>query len=83
MYKLKLTSRAKKDLKNVKKLYRQALGIAFEELKEDPSIGKPLIRNLNNQYSLKVSVYRILYKINNEDKTVTILTAGHRGTVYE
>ena len=83
MYRLKLTSRAKKDLKNIKKLYRQALQIAFEELKEDPSIGKPLIRNLTNQYSLRVSVYRILYKIDNGDKTVTILTAGHRGTVYE
>ena len=83
MYRLKLTSRAKKDLKNVRNLYRQALLVAFEELKEDPSIGKPLTRNLMNQYSLRVSVYRILYKINNKDKIVTILTAGHRGTVYE
>ncbi len=82
MYELKLTARAKKELKNLKKIHQEALGNVLEELKEDPLIGKLLSRELANQYSLRVGVYRLIYRINKEDKIITILTAGHRATVY-
>lgn len=82
MYKLKLTGRAKKELKNLKKTHREAFATVLEELKEDPLTGKLLTRGLTNQYSLRVGLYRLIYRINKKDKIVIVLTAGHRATVY-
>ena len=83
MYRIKLTTRAKKELKNISKLHQEAIGSFFEELKHDPLLGKPLTRDLTGRFSLRVGVYRIIYKINKKDKIITMLTAGHRSTVYE
>lgn len=83
MYKIKLTTRAKRELKNISKLYREAISSVFEELKDEPLLGKPLTRDLTRRFSLKVGVYRIIYKINKKDKIITVLTAGHRATLYE
>lgn len=83
MYKLKLTSRAKKELKNLKKTYEEVFTIAIEELREDPFVGNPLQRNLTNKYSLRVSEYRIIYKVNKQDKVINILSAGHRSGIYK
>jgi len=83
MFHLKLTSRAKRELKNISYRHRLALGNIFEEIKEDPSIGKPLTRELTGKYSYKVAVYRIIFKVNKKDKIITIITVGHRATVYK
>lgn len=83
MYQLKLTGRAKKELKNIKKIYEATISSALEEIKEDPFIGKALTRELTDRFSFKVGVYRIIYRVNKKDKIVNILTAGHRATVYE
>lgn len=52
------------------------------ELKDDPLVGKPLTRELTGKFSLRVGTYRVIYKINRQDKIIYILTAGHRSTVY-
>ncbi len=83
MFQLKLTARAKKELKNISHRHQFALANIFEEIKEDPGIGKPLTRELTGKYSYKVAVYRIIYKVNKKDKIITIITAGHRATVYK
>lgn len=83
MYKIKLTAQAKRELKNISKLHHEAISFVFEELKDDPLLGKPLTRELTERFSLKVGVYRIIYKINKKDKIITILSAGHRATIYE
>lgn len=82
MYKLKITGRAKKELSNISKIHNQVLAEIVEEIRDDPSIGKPLTRELTGRYSYKVGLYRIIYKINVKDKVVTILSAGHRATIY-
>ena len=83
MYKLKLTARAKGELKNISMLHREAISFVFEELKHDPLLGKPLTRDLTGRFSLRVGVYRIIYKINKKDKIITMLTAGHRANIYD
>lgn len=83
MFRLKLTTRAKRELKNISHRHRIALSNIFEDIKDDPDIGKPLGRELAGRFSYKVSVFRIIYKVNKKDKIITILTAGHRGTVYK
>ncbi len=51
MFRLKLTKRAKKELKNISQRHAVALANIFEEIKENPSIGKPLTRELTGRYS--------------------------------
>jgi len=83
MYKVKLTAKAKKELKQISRRHQLALGQIFEELKDYPNLGKPLGRGLKGRFSYRINVYRIVYKVNEKDKIVFILTAGHRGKVYK
>ena len=82
MYRIFISPRAKKELKNITKLYRKAVAEAIDELIDDPYVGKPLARELNQKYSYRIGVYRIIYKIYKKDKKVSILTVGHRATIY-
>ena len=84
MFKLKVTSQAKSQLKQISKKHLQlAISNVLDEIKENPFLGKPLSRKLIGRFSYKVGVYRIIYKINEKDKIVYILSAGHRATVYD
>lgn len=82
MYRIIISPRAKQELKKIEKLYRQAAAEAIDEIKENPFSGKPLTRELTGKFSYKISVFRIIYKINKKDKNISILTAGHRSIVY-
>lgn len=83
MFKIKLTARARKELKNLSKTHQLSIGQIFEELKEDPFAGKPLARELTRRFSYKVGVYRLVYKVNKDDNIIYILTIGHRSTAYQ
>ena len=84
MFKLKITSQAKSQLKQIsKKHHKLAISNALDEIREDPFLGKPLSRDLTGRFSYKLGVYRIIYIINENDKIVNVLFAGHRATVYD
>jgi len=83
MYKIKFTAQAKKEFKNISIRHKQVLTPILEEMKDDPFLGKPLTREFTGKYSYKIGVYRIIYKVNKKDKIISVLTAGHRGRVYE
>jgi mRNA interferase RelE/StbE len=82
MYRITLTAKAKKELKNLKIVYQIAIAEAFEDLKENPFVSKLLIRELTGRYSYKMGVFRIIYTVNNKDNTIRILSLGHRKSVY-
>lgn len=82
MFKIKLTAKAKRELRNLSKLDRLQVGEIIEDLKEDPLMGKPLSRELIRKFSYRVGIYRVIYLFNQEDQLVIILSAGHRGKVY-
>lgn len=82
MYKVKLTAKAERELKKLSKEDKLSISEVIDELREDPSIEKPLDRELIRKFSFRVGVYRIIYKVNQQDKVVDILSAGHRGTAY-
>jgi mRNA-degrading endonuclease RelE of RelBE toxin-antitoxin system len=82
MYRLKISAQAKRNLKNLKKLYEEEVGAALEELKRDPFLGKDLVDELQGRYSYRIDVYRIIYIVKVKDKVVYILSAGHRSIVY-
>ena len=83
MYKIKLTAKARNELIKLSKKMQLSIGYIFEELKENPFSGKALARELTRKYSYRISVYRIIYKVNKNDKVVTIISAGHRSTIYQ
>jgi len=82
MYKIKITAKAKRELKNLSQAGKLRIGIIIEEFKDDPFIGKSLSRELSKKFSYRFGVYRIIYKVNQQDKIVEIISAGHRGEVY-
>jgi mRNA interferase RelE/StbE len=83
MFRVKLTAKAKEELKQISKSHKIAIGLILEDIKEDPTIGKSLTRELTGRYSYRVGVYRIIYKVNRKDEIINVLTAGHRATVYK
>lgn len=82
MFKVKLTAKAKKELKNLSKEDKIVIAEVIEEIKEDPLSGKPLSRQLSRKFSYRVDTYRVVYIVDQEDKVIIILSAGHRSTVY-
>ncbi|MEK7533938.1 MAG: type II toxin-antitoxin system RelE/ParE family toxin [Patescibacteria group bacterium] len=83
MFEVRISSKAEKQIKQIKKLYQTAILSALEELREDPFAGKPLSKDLTGRFSYKISVYRIIYKVDQRDKVVDIIFAGHRSIIYE
>lgn len=83
MYRLVISPQAQKQLKNIKQNNQQAVKLALEDIRDNPTIGKPLTRELIDRFSYRVGIYRIIYKVNKKDKLIYILTAGHRATIYK
>lgn len=84
MYKVKITTKAKTQLKKIVKAYnQQAVYSALQDIKENPFSGKLLTRELAGRISYKVGVYRIIYTVKKKDKIVYVITVGHRSTIYQ
>ena len=83
MFKLKLTAKAKKELKYIQKSYKMVVALALEDIKDSPFSGKPLSRELLGKFSYRVGMYRIIYTVNKKDKIITIVSDGHRATIYQ
>jgi mRNA interferase RelE/StbE len=82
MYKLRISSKAKKEIKKMPFRHQKALILAFAEIKDEPFLGKPLKRELTGKFSFRVGAYRIIDTINQKENVIAILTAGHRATIY-
>lgn len=82
MFELHISKKAQKQIKKLKRQYQKEIINALAEIKENPLSAKPLDRDLNGRFSYRIRVYRIIYKINQKDKIVEVLSAGHRGTIY-
>ena len=76
MYKIVISPRARRELKQIAKLYRRVSIELIEELKDNPYLGKQLTRELTGKYSCRVGVYRMIYKIDKVDKKIYHLSAA-------
>ena len=67
--------------KNIKNTIKKAIE---ERLTVDPlGFGKPLRYSLKGHRRLRVSDYRIVYRIDAKDNTVVIIAIKHRKNIYE
>jgi len=74
--------RSFRDLTKKDKQLRERIIKSIEKLKDNPYLGKPLSRNLAGLRSLRVGKYRVIYKIDEENKVIWLITVGHRKDVY-
>lgn len=80
-----LVSVIEEDIPALPKTARNTIKKAIEErLMVDPvGFGKPLRYSLKGHRRLRVSDYRIVYRIDTENKIVIIIAIKHRKDVYE
>ncbi len=83
MYKVHIFPKARREIKKISENHQRAVILALRELKEDPFVGKPLREELKGKFSYRIGMYRVIYKIDEKDKAVKILTAAHREKVYK
>ncbi|MBI5299972.1 MAG: type II toxin-antitoxin system RelE/ParE family toxin [Deltaproteobacteria bacterium] len=83
MWTLKLSSQAVTFYEGVTGKYKTQLTNGLNKLSQDPHIGKMLKGDLRDYWSYRVGVYRIIYKIHQEEIIVEVLRIQHRKEVYE
>ncbi|WP_353272268.1 type II toxin-antitoxin system RelE family toxin [Wolbachia endosymbiont (group A) of Urophora cardui] len=85
-YKIKsLKSVTERDLPNLPKTIRLRVQKAIKErLTVDPiNLGEPLHHSLKGLRRLRVGDYRVVYRIDQSERTVVITEIGHRDTIYK
>ena len=83
-YRVVLTEGALKSLQAVPPRVAEPLvAFVFGGLADEPKRrGKPLQRELDGRWSARRGDYRIVYRLEEETKTMYVLKIGHRGRMY-
>lgn len=82
MFRLVFSTLAANKLRKIPWKQQELIEKVLDELREKPSIEYPLQRELTGRFKERVGIYRIIYKINFQDRVVTILNIDHRAKVY-
>lgn len=83
-YDVRFTATASRDLARVPPRVAPAIiEFAFGELARHPGrVGKQLGRELTGTFSARRGPYRLLYRIDEDSRTVFVLRIDHRADVY-
>ena len=86
MYRVALTPEAEHFYQNLfysdKSIFKR-IELALRSLSKQPFRGKPLQHRYKGCYSLRVGVYRIIYKVEREKVLVIVVDIGHRRDIYQ
>jgi len=55
---------------------------SFHAIARDPRQGKPLRFELEGLWSARRGPYRVIYRIDEDQRVVTVVALGHRADVY-
>lgn len=83
MYQVVLSRSATKDLDRVNKQYKPHIFAALFDLRKDPYLGKKLKGKFQDRYSLRVGIYRIIYKVYRRELNVLVIRIGRRQGAYK
>ena len=82
-YQIRYTPMAAETIRHLHPSVKQAIREAIRGLSGDPYKGNPLAFDLTGFRSLRVSRYRVIYRIQEADRALEIHLAGHRRDIYE
>lgn len=83
IFRIELTKAAERDLTAVSKPMLKRLDACILGLADDPlPPGVKKLKNSDGLYRVRVSDYRIIYRIEQEILTVLVVKIGHRREVY-
>jgi mRNA interferase RelE/StbE len=83
MYQIVLSRNAEKDLNKVDDKFKPHIFAALFDLRKNPQSGKKLKGKFQDYYSLRVGIYRIIYKIYKKELNILVIRIGHRQGVYK
>jgi mRNA interferase RelE/StbE len=83
MYRVKLTPTAAKMFNLLHPDIKKQLKAILKILYDTPHLEKALQGELIGFRSLKMKRYRIIYQIDDSNKTIIVYTIGHRRDIYE
>lgn len=82
-YKLRITKTFERNFHKLDTKTKIRVDSTVRLLETDPYVGKSLRGNLAEKWSLRNGEYRIIYTINEDDKTVLLYDVNHRKKVYK
>ncbi len=82
MYEILVVPRAGRDLDALPSDRFRAVNAAILGLERDPRGHQTVKLTGNEGYRLRVGDYRVLYRIDDEERTVTVTAIEHRGDAY-
>jgi len=83
MYQVKLTATAAQTFSSLHPDIKKQLKATLKELYKIPYLGKSLQNELIQFRSLRVKRYRIIYQVDDPNKTIIIYAIGRRKDIYE
>lgn len=86
MYKVKLSNRAIKDLKKIRKEVSKKIIESLELLSINPFaevLNTKKLRVNGNLYRIRIGDYRVIYEIKSDLLIILVVRIGHRKDVYE
>jgi mRNA interferase RelE/StbE len=82
-YRLVYSQISRKQIKSLHPQIKPTVKSYIQTLKENPYLGKALERELSGYYSLRTKRFRVIYKIDHENRIVQIYYIGQRKDIYE
>ncbi len=83
MYEILLVKQAEKDLKNLPIQIFDRVITAIKDLSSNPRPSECLkLKNLSQDYRIRVGDYRIIYEIDNKNQIVKVMRVRHRRESY-
>ena len=84
MYRVVIDKRAKKEIDKIPLVYAQKIAFAIYDLEDNPRpVGCKKLVGYDNTYRIRVGMYRIIYRIEDDILYVEVLKVGHREAVYQ
>ena len=82
-WRLLVAGPAARDIERLPEKYAAAVVEALGTISADPRrLGKPLRLELEGRWSARRGPYRIIYRLDDASRTVTVLAVAHRADVY-
>ena len=84
-YKVKYTSKAKRDLKKLSLGVAQSIILSIHDIKNDPYSYVKKIKGTRNHplYTYRIGEYRIILDIIDDSLLIIVIETGHRSKIYQ